>query len=375
MKRRKILIDANPIVPYLVSRRISGIGRTCLELINGLNKIPLEELPIDIALYTQNLKGVSAKQVGTKFKTVHGYLRNNETGNKWAKRLHLREMLYRYDLQHITHNFEQVVDPSRCIVTVHDAMFFSYPEAFLGAEENRKKIPPFVRKAAHIITISENSKREIIEYMDVPAERITVIPWGVDHQLLYPHLSGNNRWTHDAPYFISVSCDIGRKNTITLLHAYCKFAKNNPTHHLILVWRNPSEDALKIAKSSDVKGLVHFAKNLSNEELADLYAGATASFFPSLYEGFGLPIVESMACGVPCVTARNSSLEEVGGDAALYVEPLDVDAICDVMEDFENEVYDLVQLRAASLAQASRFTWERCAKSTVEVYKQCLQIG
>lgn len=370
---KRILIDANPVVPYLALGKINGIGRTCMELLSELGGMK-EELPFEINLYTQNLKGVTAAPLKTGFPCRHLYFRNTEAWNRTARFLHIRELMTGYDLQHITHNYEIVTDPSRCVVTVHDAMFFSYPEAFLGAEKNRKAVPPFVRKAAHVITISENSKREIMEFMDVPEDKISVIPWGVDHSLLYPHIPGPNRWSGTNPYFASVSCDRGRKNTITLLRAYCEFAKNHPAHHLILVWRNPSEEALRLAELPETKGLVHFASNLSNEELAEIYAGATATFFLSLYEGFGLPIAESMACGVPCVTARNSSLEEVGGDASIYVEPMDEKAIAREMERFENGEYDLVSLKRTSFEQGAKFTWERCAKSTVDVYKKCLGI-
>lgn len=371
--KKKILIDANPVVPYFAQGKINGIGRTCMELIRELDK-QREALPFDIELFTQNLKGVSAKHLHTGFKSRHLYLRNTESHKRLSRCLHLRELLSGYDLQHITHNYEIVTDPSKCIVTVHDAMFFSYPEAFLGAGENKKRIPPFVRQAKHIITISENSKREIIKYMDVPEEKITVIPWGVDHTLLYPHEVKSNRWSGNEPYFTSVSCDKGRKNTITLLKAYQEYAQNSPAHHLILVWRNPTAEALELAEKPELKGKVHFASNLSNEELADIYAGATASFFPSLYEGFGLPILESMACGVPCVTCRNSSLEEVGGNAAIYVEPLNMAAMAHEMEKFENGDYDMERLRSASFSQASKFTWERCADETIKVYRQCLGI-
>lgn len=371
---KRILIDANPIVPYYALGRMNGIGRTCMELIQGLDKIPSNELPFDICLYTQNIKGISARSLNTRFKTIHGYLRNNDNWNRWAKRLHVREILGRYDLQHITHNYEQVTDPSRCIVTVHDAMFFSYPEDIVSPEANRRLIPPFLRKCKHVITISENSKREIMQYMDIPEDKITVIPWGVDHQLLHPHSTGPNRFCGDSPFFISVSCDIGRKNTISLVKAYAEFAKHNPEHHLVLVWRNPSDAAKRVIEEAHIEDMVHFASNLSNEELGDLYAGATASFFPSLYEGFGLPIAESMACGVPCVTARNSSLEEVGGEAAIYVEPMDIHAMSQVMENFENGSYDMDRLKSESILQASKFTWDNCARQTVDVYKKCLDL-
>jgi glycosyltransferase involved in cell wall biosynthesis len=368
---KKILIDANPIVPYYAMGKNNGIGRTCMELIKALDKIR-DELPFEIELYTQNLKGISGKLLQTGFKSHHVYLRNTPLGIKIAKKLHLREALSNYTLQHITHNCENVVDPSRCIVTIHDAMFFSYPEEALHGEGMRKRYTEFAQKAKHIITISENSKLEIIRYMNIPEEKITVIPWGYDSDLLYPHKPAPNKYCGTSPYFTAVSCDIGRKNTITLLRAYLMFAKHHPMHHLILVWRHPSAEAVALAELPELKGWVHFASNLTNEELSDIYAGATASFFPSLYEGFGLPILESMACGVPCVTCRNSSLPEVGGKAAIYVEPMDEDAMAAIMERFENNEYNLTELRNQSLAQASKFSWGTCAKQTAEVYRKCL---
>ena len=368
---KRILIDAAPVVPYLASGRINGIGRTCLELITALNEVQ-DELPFEIALYTQNLRGVSAKRLGTDFKTVHAFLRHDAQGIKIANLLRTKEILGRYDLQHITHNYESVVDPSRCIVTIHDVMFFSYPEKHLGSERNRRIVPPFAHKAAHIITISENSKQEIMQYMNIPEKKISVIPWGINHKLLYPHSPGTNKWSGNEPYFASVSCDIGRKNTISVIRAYERFAQNSPRHHLILVWRNPTEEAIKLAERPKLRGKVHFASNLSNEQLADVYAGATATFFPSLYEGFGLPIAESMACGVPCVTAKNSSLYEIGGNAAIYTHPTDINALASEMEKFENNDYDMPLLREMSIKQAADFTWEQCAQRTINIYKQCL---
>lgn len=370
---KKILIDANPVVPYLAFGKINGIGRTNLELIRELDR-QKQNLPFKIELFTQNLKGISAKRLNTGFKTRHLFLRNIENHNIISRKLHLREIISRYDLQHITHNYEIVNNPDKCIVTIHDAMFFSYPENFLGAEKNRKVIPPFAKKARHIITISENSKKEIMEFMNVPEEKITVIPWGIDHNLLYPHHPGPNKWSKDSPYFISVSCDIGRKNSISVIRSYLEFSKNKPDHYLIMVWPNPSDEAVKLVDENNLKDKVHFVYRLSNEELADLYAGATASFFPSLYEGFGLPVLESMACGVPCVTCRNSSLEEVGGKSAIYVEPFDIKEMASLMEKFENGDMNTLELKSLSIEQAEKFSWEKCAMKTVEVYKECLDI-
>ena len=210
--------------------------------------------------------------------------------------------------------------------------------------------------------------------MDVQEDKITIIPWGCNRQIFYPRKVTDNRYCGDEPYFIAVSCDKGRKNTISVVKAFVKFAKNNPEHNLILVWRAPSDEVLKLREECKLESKIHFASNVSDFELGNLYAGATASFFPSFYEGFGLPIVESMACGVPCVTCRNSSLEEVGGSAAIYVEPLDIDAMAGIMDRFENTDCDMEDLHERSIAQASKFTWENCVAKTIEVYKKCLDI-
>lgn len=370
---KRILIDVNSVVPYYVFGKLSGIGRTTMELVQALDGIR-DSLPFEIVLYSQNMKGIGGKNLQTGFNNCHVYLRNTRTGKWIASMLHLRELMTRYDIQHIPHNFEYGVDPTRCIVTIHDAMFFSYPESFLNHDKSRMLVPPFARKSKAIITISEQSKKDIMKYMDIPEEKITVISWGCNRQIYYPRLVAQNRYCGDKPYFISVSCDRGRKNTISIVNAYAKFVKNQPEHHLILVWSNPSEEALALCEENNLANRIHFVSNVSDEELGDLYAGATASFFPSLYEGFGLPILESMACGVPVVTCRNSSLEEVGGEAAIYVEPLDIDAMANIMERFENADYDRAMLSEQSIAQASRFTWENCVSKTVEVYKKCLAI-
>ena len=372
---KRILIDANPVVPYLVAGKNSGIGRTNMELIKALHNIPQEEIPFEISLYTQNLKGVSAKALNTRFKSIHAYWRNNPRWNKSAASLRLRELIGRYDLLHITHNFEYVAHPENCIVTIHDAMMFSYPESFLNHDFAKSTYPPFARKAKAVITCSENSKREIAEYMDVNPDKIFVTPWGVDHNLLFPHEVPPCRYTDGYPYFISVSCDRGRKNTIAVVEAFIDFYKNTPTHHLILVWRKPTDEVRElINKNSHVADKIHFVSNISNEELADLYAGATCSFFPSKYEGFGLPIAESMACGTPVVTCRNSSIEEVGGDVALYVEPDDISAMSEIMLKFESGELQKTDLSELNLQQSMNFTWERCSRLTLDVYRRCLGI-
>lgn len=369
---KRLLLDVDSIVSYYVSGRLGGIGRTTLDLIQALAKI--ENLPFEIILYSQNMKGIGGRNTGLPFKCRHLYLPHRVIVDKLLARFPIREWLTGYDLMHIPHNFEYVHCPERCVVTIHDAMFFSYPEPFLNHDFARENYPKFAKRAKAIITCSENSKREIVEYMQIPPEKISVCYWGINHQLFFPRAKAQNKYTREKPYFLSVSCNIGRKNTISVLKAYEILLKQDPQNDLVLVWRDLSLEIKEKYSSSQFKGRIHFVSNISDEELASLYSSATAMFFPSKYEGFGLPIAEAMASGTPVVTCRNSSLEEVGGDAAIYVSPEDIDAMAGWMAKFENRDLDIESIREKGLAQAAKFTWDTCAHKTIDVYKKCLDL-
>ena len=371
MKKKKVLIDVNSVVPYYVTGRLNGIGRTTMELVKALDS--LGDLPIEIALFSQNMKGVGASSLQTKFKEHHLYLPHREKWDKVIARTPIREWMTGYDLMHIPHNFGFVYCPEKCIATVHDAMFFSHPETHIGFEFARTHYPPFARRCRGVITCSHSSKREIVEYMGVDAEKVHVIHWGVDTKVMHQRPLSDRKFSSGAPFFTSVSCDIGRKNTIAVLRAYDMFVKENPDaiHHLVLVWRNPSEEALLVAAQPHLQGRVHFASGVTDEELGQIYSDATATFFPSRYEGFGLPVLESMVSGTPVVTCANSSLTEVGGDAAIYVDPDDFEAMKVWMERFEHDP-EQAEWQQKVLQQASCFTWERAAQKTLEVYLQCL---
>lgn len=369
---KKLLIDVNSIVPYYVSGKVNGIGRTTLELIQALSKIP--NIPFEIELYSQNMKGIGGRNTGLPFRCRHLYLPYRDKVDKLLARIPIREWLTGYDLMHIPHNFEYVHRPEKCVVTIHDAMFFSYPESFLGHDFARANYPKLARRAKAIITCSENSKREIVEYMQIPPEKIAVCNWGINHHLFFPRAHVSNKYTGNAPYFLSVSCDIGRKNTISVLRAYELFMKQDPVTELVLVWRNPPVEIKEKYLSPRFRNRIHFVSNITDEELASLYSSATAMFFPSKYEGFGLPIAESMASGTPVVTCRNSSLEEVGGNAAIYVDPEDIEAMADWMAQFENGNLDMEAIKERGLAQAAKFTWDACAQKTIDVYKRCLDL-
>jgi glycosyltransferase involved in cell wall biosynthesis len=368
----KILIDANPIVPYYALGRNNGIGRTCIELIKALDKIR-DELPFEIELYTQNVKGVSGRSLNTNFKSHHVYLRNTSFGINLAKKLRLREIISNYTLQHITHNCENVVDPSKCIVTVHDAMFMKLDVDNFDYDKARTIYPKFIRNCKHVITCSEYSKKDIIELIGVPEENISVIPWGIDHDIFFEEKNKDdirirlrNEFGLNSPYFLSVSCDAERKRTDKLIETYLKL--DNPHNDLVLVWANPPENIKRICENTRI----HLISDISNDALRMLYNCATAAINPTSYEGFGLPILEAMACGCPTITCHNSSLPEVGKDIAIYIdEPIELN-LPKLMHQLDMNEIDTRSRVHAGIIWANTFQWEYTSRQTAKVYAKVL---
>ncbi|GHU69613.1 glycosyl transferase family 1 [Bacteroidia bacterium] len=375
MKTRKTLcIDINSIVPLYVNNYVSGIGRTTLELIETFAQIK-DQLPFEFILYTQNMKGITGKTFHLPFKNKHIYLRNKPVYNQLIAGLHLKESLINYDLFHIPHNFDFVARPEKTVLTIHDALFFAYPESFLGHDSARKNYPELAQKCKAIITCSESSKRDIVKYMGVSEEKITMIHWGVSTQIFYPETAENTqqlteKYNLQHPFFIMVSCDIGRKNTELLMENYRNYRKQGGKYDLVLIWKNPPVEVLQKYSEEIENQHIRFFSGINENELRIFYSAAAASFFPSKYEGFGLPVLESMACGTPVVTCRNSSLEEVGGEAAFYVSSESEHDMATYMHDFEQGIYDLEDLKKKSLRHIENFTWRKAARKYVKFYEK-----
>lgn len=371
---KKLLIDVDSIVPYYVFGKVSGIGRTTLELIQALAKI--KNLPFEIELYSQNMKGIGGRNTGLPFKSKHLYLPHRENIDKLLARFPIREWLTGYDLMHIPHNFEYVHRPDKCVVTLHDALFMRIQENAFEHEKMKRLVPPFMHQCRHIITCSKASKRDIVENMEIAPEKISVIYWGVKHDIFYPQNDKTvvrqrikTKFELSAPYFLSVSCNAERKRTDVLVRSYLALSKRQQIQHdLVLVWGNPPQSLVDEIQQSGVSRRIHFLKNISDTDLALLYNGAKALFFPSSYEGFGLPILEAMACGTPVVTSNNSSLGEIASDAAVYLAEPVFDSLIDVMERFEKDMIDVVSLIKKGLNRASKFTWTKTACETLQVY-------
>ena len=171
---------------------------------------------------------------------------------------------------------------------------------------------------------------------------------------------------------VFLDTEIKRKNIETLIKAFIQFNSKKREHKLVLVWSNPPKSILNLCQKNIENSDIIFLKYISDKDLVSVYNGATATFFPTRYEGFGFPILESFACNTPVVTCRNTSLPEVGGNIALYTDEDGVDEMSYYMELFENENFDLHLFREQAKNYIKRFSWENTALQYVELYKSLL---
>lgn len=265
------------------------------------------------------------------------------------------------------------------VVTVHDLSVFKYPETHPveRVREFEKEFARSIAGAAHIITDSEAIRREVIEYLAWPAEKITAVPLGVSEK--YTPKSGGTLLTCMHKYGLTadgytlcVSTLEPRKKIENLLHAYgCLPDSLRTRFPLILAgssgWLSEALHA-KIDRYAR-QGWVRYLGYLPEADLPALYAGAHLFALPSSYEGFGLPVLEAMACGVPVVTSNCSSLPEVTRGAALLADPDDVDKLTQFIAKGLCDTTWRSSARSKGLAVAQGYSWERCVEQTVGVYE------
>ncbi len=267
------------------------------------------------------------------------------------------------------------------VVTVHDLSALRYPEWHPRRRVlvHRIGLRRTVRAATHVITDTEAIRAEVIDDLGVPAERVTAIHLAVTPGCrarpaseLKPSL---DRWgLSPGDYLLFAGAIEPRKNLVRLLEAFTAVRQRRPAvPPLILAgptgWRNQEiRDRIATAGSH-----VRYLGYLPGDDLAALMAGCTAFVMPSLYEGFGLPVLEAMACGVPVVTSRGGALEEVAGGAAILVDPQDTDEIAAGIERVLDDTALRETLVCKGLARAAQFSWERTARETLRVYERAIQ--
>jgi glycosyltransferase involved in cell wall biosynthesis len=267
----------------------------------------------------------------------------------------------------------------RRVVTVHDLIYARFPEAHAGIRDlgMRLLVPLAVRRSERVIVDSQSTQRDLVGLLGAPAARIDVVPLGLGAvRRCEPMAERELRERLDLGerhVVLSLSAKRPHKNLAALIGALARIqAERRP---LLVLPGYPTAhevDLCERARAAGVLGDVRFFGWLDATELEGLWRVAEAFVFPSLYEGFGLPVLEAMARGVPVACSNASSLPEVVGDAALLFDPHDETAIAVGLERLLSDPAEAERLRARGLERAREFTWERTARATLESYRRAL---
>ena len=268
----------------------------------------------------------------------------------------------------------------RRVVTIHDLHYRVVPDAHFGVRGlgMRVLVPLAANRSHRIIAISQSTAADIDRYLRVPASLVDVIPEGVGASInAEPEPEALLRERHglgERRVALSVSAKRHHKNLLRLLEALAAIATAGRPVLVIPGYPTPHELELRErARALGIEDDVRFLDWVSAAELEGLYALADVFVFPSLYEGFGLPVLEAMRRGVPVACSDRSSLPEVAGTAALLFDPEDPRAITAVMQRILGDPSEAQRLRAAGRKQAARFTWEATARATAASYERALK--
>jgi glycosyltransferase involved in cell wall biosynthesis len=282
---------------------------------------------------------------------------------------------------------------SRCptVVTVHDLSFLRYPSAFRPTNRSYLRLitKASTRRAARVIAVSASTRQDVINLIGVPADRIIVVPNGVTPEFspADPDRVSDFRQRAGLPqrYILFLGTLEPRKNLVRLLESYA-LLRSRALGDVSSDAAAPTVPPLVIAGAKGwfyqeiftrvtdlgLADQVIFPGFVPSEELPWWYRGADLFVYPSLFEGFGLPVLEAMACGTPTITSRASALPEVAGDGAILVDPEDVVQLAEAIHCVLTTPGLAGQLRATGLRQAACFPWERTAAATREVYRSVL---
>lgn len=369
-----------------ISRTIgesTGVGYYAKHLVHALAKIDPENeyllYGIFYDCYPQEWKKAAIPKA-SNFRLHQKKLPSWFVNRLWKKPGNKEKLLGDIDILHSTaFTMPQVFNP-RIVVTIHDLTCFTYPQYHTESNYQfvTRNVLQAARKADFIIAVSEHTKREIRQYLHVPEERIAVIHEAAADIFNEIHheesiLRIKHKYNIKKPYFLSVGSIEPRKNLARALVAFKALIELKNVNYKFVIaggkgWKNEAFYAL--LKKLDIDERLVLTGYVPEEELPLLYQGASVFVYPSISEGFGLPVLEAMASGVPVVTSNTSSLPEVAGDAALLVNPLDIFELYEAMETLATKPSLREELKYKGLKQSKKFSWEKTALKTLDIYQR-----
>ncbi|WP_369594570.1 glycosyltransferase family 4 protein [Lysinibacillus pakistanensis] len=380
----KLYIDGQPLLGHK-----TGIGHYTNNLINELilTNISIEVVTNQI-VNQKRLKSINFKD--RQLKNIK--LTNKLYPYKVIRRLMKHNVLYNFPIDlfeeklnrsnSVFHATNFIMLPTRHakqVVTIHDLAFMKFPDV---VERNiyeymMRWVPYSIEVADHIIADSFNTKKDILELFDIPKEKITVVHLAADAKFekqTYEQITlVREKYNLPANYLLYLGTLEPKKNLVTLIDVYALLKQRyNVKEKLVIVgakgWKfNP---IFYKVKELNLEQDIIFMGYIADEDLASIYSGASVFTFPSLYEGFGIPLLEAMQCEVPVVASNTSCIPEIVGEAALLVNPYDIELWAEKIYQVISSPILQMDLISKGKQQASKFSWEKVALDTLKVYKK-----
>jgi glycosyltransferase involved in cell wall biosynthesis len=370
-QRVRIAIDARKWRDYGIGTYIRNLVRHMARLDRTTEYVLIVQ-PADIEI---------AADLGENFRTVPDWSRNYSVREQFTVPLDLRRE--RIDLFHAPHYVLPPLTPCKSVVTIHDCIHLRFPQYLpnrLAYVYARSSLWMATHRAARVLTVSETSKRDILRYFNVPEKKIDVIYNAIDERLGEAPTAAEvdqvrERYQLNDPFILYAGNIKPHKNLERLIEAFHRMRRGPLEHIKLLIIGD------EISKYATLRRTVHrlklhkhvrFFGFVPDKTLASLYRLASVFVFPSLYEGFGLPPLEAMAAGTPVITSNVSSLPEVVGEAAILIDPYDLDAIADAMRRVLTDEALRLDLRTRGLARVKEFSWDRSISRVREIYGEVL---
>jgi glycosyltransferase involved in cell wall biosynthesis len=365
----KIVIDA-----YFAIQRYGGISKYTRELIKSLARIP-EPLRLILFYNYFRQQGAIWKTNNSKCSAKRIFFPRHLLVGAWNSFNWPSINLFcgSFDIYHGLHFVLPAVKKAKRILTVHDLTYLKYPEYFSNHSLNergyKKELPASLKKCDAVIAVSKQTRDDLVDILKYPSENIKVIYHGV-HKSFYQRVNKIDvqtvlsKYGINPPYIVYlVGTPEPRKNIPRTIEAWEKVSSSIP---LVLVGEKQS--LYRIIKSR--KNNLILTGYVDDKELRILLNSALIALYPSLYEGFGLPLLESMAAGVPAITSNRSCLPEVAGGAALLVDPNNVDEMAGAIENLLEDESLRKNLKESGLKRSAEFTWEKAAAMTFSLYRE-----
>lgn len=299
----------------------------------------------------------------------------------WAVGLPLYLRQTSFDLFHGTNYEVPLWNRQRNVLTIHDLSILLHPDYHERdlVRRARRRLPLMVRSAAKIIAVTESMKREICDYLGVKPERVAVTPEAPRRAFrrmpLEQTVETRRRHGIEDDFILFVGTIEPRKNLLTLVRALDEILRNTSLRPQLVIAGGKGwlmDELFSFIESSGIGGRVRFIGYTSDNDLRALYSSCRISVYPSLYEGFGLPPLEAMACGAPVITSRIPAIVETVGGAAILIDPADVVGLARSIAQLWDDERQRDQLSLAGLQRAAEFTWEKTAELTLDVYREVI---